>query len=677
MRTSKANSLVFFLVIGIGVCALFVAGMIQTAAAATHAALPYPNAATPKPIDRGLLREQSGTTPIAVTVALRLPKLDEAENLLKALHTPGDPQFHKFLTADQFKGRFAPSNADVAKVITALSKYGLVAERTTTTTLRATGLPADMERAFAVSLHSYEVPAHGSTTGYTFHAPVGPLSIPTEISASVVAVVGLDDRPSFRPHMQVAPHAMARAQSAASSASGNPPGLWTVTDFAKYYDVQPLYNAGITGKGHTIGIITLAAFTKSDAYAYWKALGLTVNPNRIKVVNIDGGPGAPSDFSGSGETTLDVEQSGGIAPGANIIVYQAPNTNQGFLDLFAAATDDNIAETLSTSWGLWEWFNNLRNAPVKDPITGEIVSDLRATHELLVQAAIQGQSVSAAAGDNGAYDADDGCVLPYSTSSPGSCSEVLSVDYPASDPAIAAGGGTTLAGPQQLCLNEACTPPFFNVTVKHERVWGWDYLEGWCAAIGAPNPIDCGIFAGGGGGGVSVLFARPDYQFFLPGIQNSQPDQVFKCVAPSPGTGCLGGGLGLYYALPANYPGRNVPDVSLNADPDTGYVIYYTSEPSGVFGIATYIGGTSFVAPQLNGVSALLGEYVNGRIGLINYPLYELALSHQAYGGAGAPLRAIANGDNWFYLGSHGYNPGAGLGSLDVANLTKVLASQY
>ena len=100
----------------------------------------------------------------------------------------------------------------------------------------------------------------------------------------------------------------------------------------------------MTGAGRTIGILTFAAFTPSDAFAYWAALGLKVNPNRIQIVNVDGGPGAPSDASGSLETTLDVEQSGGIAPGANIIVYQAPNTLANFVDVFAAAIDANKAD---------------------------------------------------------------------------------------------------------------------------------------------------------------------------------------------------------------------------------------------------------------------------------------------------------------------------------------------
>jgi kumamolisin len=162
---------------------------------------------------------------------------------------------------------------------------------------------------------------------------------------------------------------------------------------------------------------------------------------------------------------------------------------------------------------------------------------------------------------------------------------------------------------------------------------------------------------------VSVIFAKPLYQFFLPGTQLSQPGQSWIVNGE------------LVYALPTHYPGRNVPDISFNADPDTGYVIYYTSSTSG-FGIETFIGGTSFVAPQLNGVSALLGEYLHGsRLGLLNFPLYGLALIGQAYSGPNPPLHAIAYGDNWFYNGRNGYSPAAGLGTIDVWNLAQVLKS--
>jgi kumamolisin len=658
VRTSKSGLVVLCMALG-----MIPSAMAQTSTEVTapHPGIPYPNARTPKAVDMGALKDQAEEAPMSVTIALSLPELNKAEELLNSLHAPGNPQYHQFLTAEEFAAQFAPKNATVAKVIAGLAKYGLTAERTSATTLKVIGQPADMERAFAVSLHRYEVPPHGRSMGYTFHAPTSHPTIPGEISGSVAAVVGLDSRPSLRPMHDVAPPKLAKQRAAAPSTSaGNTPGFWTVTDFAKHYNVQPLYNRGVSGKRRTLGIITLASFTPSDAFAYWSALGLSVDGNRIHIVNVDGGPGAPSDMSGSDETTLDVEQSGGIAPGAKVIVYQAPNTNQGFVDVFAAAIDSNKAQSLSTSWGFWEWYQNLENSPVTDPTTGKTVGITQAFHELLVRAAIQGQTVFTASGDGGAYDVnrDFGCAPP-------DCSVTLSVDNPASDTAITAAGGTTLAGTQEYCLNAACTPPYFVVNIPRERVWGWDYLEGLCSAVGVPDPIACGIFPGGSGGGVSILFGKPLYQYFLPGVQRSQPGQNWVLEGE------------LVYKLPANFPGRNVPDVSFNADPETGYVVYYTSDQYG-FGIDSFFGGTSFVAPQLNGVSALFGEYLHdSRIGLLNFPLYGLALTGQAYKKPGAPLHAIVDGDNWFYSGRNGYSPAAGLGVMDVANFAEALRDLF
>ena len=670
MRASKAKFLMFLLVLG-----LFSGAMAQT----SHTTLPYPTAKTPAAIDRGSLTAESGTTPLSITIALQLRDLDEAENLLIALHTPGDPQFHQFLTAKQFAARFAPTDSDVAKISAALGKYGLTVERTTATTLKVTGLPAEMERTFSISLHSYQVPAHDDAPAYTFHAPLTQATIPAEISASVAAVVGLDSRPSFRPATRTASAKLKMASAVPQTTTPDPPGFWTPVDFADYYDAQPLYKRGITGKGRTLGIVALASFTESDAFAYWSALGLSVNPNRIHIVNVDGGPGAPSDASGSGETTGDVELSGGIAPGANIVVYQAPNTNQGFVDDFAAAIDANSADTLSTCWGFWEWFDNFENDPVTDPITGQTVGSAEAIHELLVRAAIQGQTFFAAAGDGGAYDVNDDlrCLGPYSTTQPYSCSQPLTVSYPASDPAMTAAGGTTLPGLQQYCLNAACTS-MYDINIPHERVWAEDYQEGLCEAVGFPDPIACGIFPYGGGGGVSVMFEQPIYQWFIPGTQFSQPGQVWEAGTAiaaeigSPGPPCCS-----YYALPAFYPGRNVPDISANADWNTGYTDYYTSSVSG-FAIYNYLGGTSAVAPQLNGAAALIGEYLHGsRLGLLNFPLYGLALTGQAYRGPNPPLHAIAYGDNWFYKGRNGYSPAAGLGTLDVWNFAEFLRDLF
>ena len=625
-------------------------------------------AATPGAIDKGPLTVVAGSTPLSVTITLALPHLAEAEDFARAMYTSGDPNYHQFLSAQQFAERFAPSEADFAGAVLGLAKYNLIAQKTSATTLHVTGMPADMEKAFSVSLHQFEVPALGNRAAYTFHAPTNPPVIPPEVGVPVAGIAGLDNFPAAHPHIKRPAQPVRAVHASGASDLSAEFGYLTVKDFAQQYDVEPLYEQGVTGAGRTLGIMTLAAFTPSDAFAYWSALKLKVASDRIKIVNIDGGPGAPSDDSGSDETTLDVEQSGGIAPGAKVIVYQAPNTNQGFVDMFATAIDANLAESLSTSWGNWEWLSNFENAPVTDPITGQTVSSTRAIHELLLRAAIQGQSTFAAAGDGGAYDANDsyGCLPPYSATNPNSCTVALSVDYPASDSFITASGGTTLPGVQELCLNQDCTSTY-EVNIKRESVWGWDYLNGYCKALGYPNPISCGTFPAGGGGGVSVTFPEPWYQFGIPGVQLSQPGQLFE----SPGNPALGLPPA-DYTLPPHFKGRNLPDISFNADPDTGYVVYYTSNVTGFAQIPFY-GGTSFVGPQLNGVSALLGQHTGQRLGLWNPLLYDIAASCLGYGGKSAPLIAVTSGDNWFYSGSDGYNLGAGLGTLAVANFARLL----
>jgi subtilase family serine protease len=626
---------------------LQIAVMAVLACGLAYAGVPFPSAETPKAIDVGPLVER---TPMSVTVVLKMSNPSEAEALLKSIHTPGDAQFRKFLSPEQFKARFSPAEAEVSRVIAGLARYGLTSERSSTATLRVTGMPENFERAFSVSLHSYSVPAHGEAEAYTYHAPANPMIIPAEISASVAAVVGLNNRATMFPHHLAPAPVVAKARlTKAQAPKENAPGSLFVNDFANLYDVVPLYRAGITGAGQTLGIMTFASFTASDAFAYWAAAGLTVSPTRITIINVDGGSGAPSDDAGSDETTLDVEQSGGIAPGAKIRVYEAPNTDQGFVDLFAVAAEDNLAQSLSISWGEWEWFANFQNSG-DVLLDGQLHSVIFGVHEFLVRMGLQGQSVFASSGDEGAYDVNRGCPYPF-------CSNTLSVDYPGSDPAITSAGGTTLPGFQAYRV--PINSPLY-IDVPQERVWGWDYLEPLCSALKL-SLVNCGIYAVGGGGGVSILFPEPWYQVGIPGMQTTQPGVRF-----------IEEGVTELY-LPGNFAGRNVPDISFNADPQTGYLIFYTSNVHGPEVIQA--GGTSFVAPQLNGVTSLLDQYVAPRLGLMNVPMYLLAKNGVAYG-AGlplAPMHAIAYGDNWFYYGSNGYNPGAGLGTLDVWNFAQVI----
>jgi subtilase family serine protease len=232
----------------------------------------------------------------------------------------------------------------------------------------------------------------------------------------------------------------------------------------------------------------------------------------------------------------------------------------------------------------------------------------------------------------------------------------LSVDDPAANPYITAGGGTTLPGTQIYEIN--ATGQLVTVNIPHERVWSWDYLVPLCDDLGY-DPIDCGIFPVGGGGGVSVLFPVPGYQQGQSGLRTSEPKQSLVDETQSPPQ--------TLYTLPARYAGRNLPDISFNADPNTGYLILYTSDQSG-FGEIDFIGGTSFVAPQLAGVTALVDGVAGGRVGLLNFPLYELASWGALYSGRSPAARDITKGNNEYYKAAAGYDQATGLGVLDVAN---------
>jgi kumamolisin len=606
-------------------------------------------------VDVGSLNAAEAGQSISVTIALKLSDLAGAESMMQRLVTPGDAMYGKFLTPEQVEAQFGPNESDVARVIAELTASGLTVERATSTTLTATGKAATLEQAFHTSLHQFVMPATAKHPSFTFRAAKTAPVVPANIASAVRGVIGLNNNPVFSPHLKFAPANLGGSpvirNPGSTSGVDTESGALTVKDFATLYDVNPLYAKGVTGKGRTVGIVTLANFTPSDVFAYWSSLNLKVNKNRLTVINIDGGPGAPSDASGSDETTLDVEQSGGIAPGANIIVYQSPNTDQGFLDAFARAVHENRADSFSTSWGEWEFFDSTAGGnQVTDLFSRETVSSLQALHEVLVVAALQGQTTFAAAGDCGAFDVFDEVASNFSTP--------LSVDNPASDSAIVAAGGTTLPGVQEFTLDDGST---FSVNVPTERVWGWDYLIPLCNALGF-DPISCGIYPVGGGGGVSVFFSLPLYQFGIFGTQRSQPNQSFVDNSTSPPT--------VDFALPAHFSGRNVPDVSFNADPDTGYSLFYTSNRHG-FEVETFGGGTSFVSPQLNGVTALLAQNAGHRLGLLNVQLYNLARLGLTQG-RHAVINTISTGDNWFYKARDGYSPAVGLGTIDVFKLSEV-----
>jgi kumamolisin len=640
----------------------WLAAAVGLALIATAGAVPYPHGPVAA-VDVGPAASFAENAQVTVTVALKLRNADQLDQLIESVYTKGSPQYRQFLTPEQFRNQFGPAPATVAAVTREFEARGLRVTRSATAQLHVTGTATQIEQAFAVQLHSFEVAATASAPSYRYRAPLTAPQIPAAIAGSVRALLGLDTRPTLQPHLRAPTQGLQKIHSTVNTP--DPPGQWTVVDYADYYDVNPIYAQGITGAGRTLGIITLASFTQSDAYAYWRAVGLKVQNDRIKVVEVDGGSGPPSDDSGSVETTLDVEQSGGLAPGARIIVYEAPNTSQSFIDAFASAIDSNVADSVSTSWGLWELFdssNPFGNGPVTNPTNGQQTTILAAYDDLLAQAALQGQSFFCAAGDSGAYDSVSALPTAPSAGQPYSFNPVLSIDDPAAQRYITAGGGTTLPG-TQIYSGPPLLPSGVTITVNvpTEQAWNWEYLAPLCGpAFDAPP--NC-FFPTGTGGGVSIYIERPFYQWGVPGMADSVPNQNLYQLTPPPRQ--------LIAALPAFFPGRNVPDISTNADPQTGYLVYYTSNVSG-FGISTY-GGTSFVGPQLNGVTSLFVEALQQRIGLLNPALYQIETSGDAYRGRHPPLRDITAGNNWYWQARPGYDQTTGVGVPDVANLLEAL----
>ena len=324
-------------------------------AASAYAGTPYPHARTPAAQDAGALDLMRGSAPITVTVALKLRDADRLQALAAAIHTPGDPHA-PVPDARRIPGPLRTRAELTVDAAVAHFKRAGLATVEYDNLVQVTRSTEAIQQAFNVKLHAFDVAAHNGHAGYRFHAPTGAPSVSSAaVAASVDSIMGLDDRPRFRPRMLKSP--ASRPHAAASlrqnTAPGNDPGFWTVTDLAAYYNIQPLYDQGRSRRRAPPSALSRWRRSRqSDAFVCWTGLGLPVKANRRKIVGIDGGPGVVEQANQRSEgTTPDVQQSGGVAPAAKMIVYQAPNTDQGFYDAFARAISDNAAETVSVGWG--------------------------------------------------------------------------------------------------------------------------------------------------------------------------------------------------------------------------------------------------------------------------------------------------------------------------------------
>ncbi|MVN74715.1 S8 family serine peptidase [Hymenobacter sp. HMF4947] len=391
-------------------------------------ALPHAQAGTPTPPQERL----------QVTVRLRAgADLSEAATGGQLADCP--PQDRTYLSREELEQQFAASPADINQVVHFAQAHGLAvvhasaAERS----VQLAGTAAAFAGAFGTSLREYHTPEG------TYRGRVGALSVPAELGSIVEGVFGLDNRPQAKPHFQRLPQPGIAHPHAVNQS-------YTPLQLARLYD----FPAGPTGAKQCIGIVELGGgFRPADLAAYFKRLGLVGVPT-VQVVRIDGATNHPTTAdSADGEVLLDIEVAAAVAPQAQVVVYFAPNTSQGFLNAITAALHDKVHRptVLSISWGSAE--------------SSWTTQALDQFNQAFQTAALLGITVCVAAGDNGSGDGvRDG--QPH-------------VDFPASSPFVLACGGTNLVGQ--------------GTTISREVVWN-----------AGPDSAT--------GGGVSAHFAAPTYQ---------------------------------------------------------------------------------------------------------------------------------------------------------------------
>lgn len=596
-------------------------GVVVLAAALACGALPYGAAAAAalprsqrpvvvappaaRPAGAALVGPVASQASISTDIVLKPRHAAGLAAIAAGVSTPGSPERGHYLTLAELRRRFSPSRPELRAVEAWLAAAGLPVASVTPDdlTLHVSSSAGNLEKALQTRLERFRLP--GGRIGF---ANTTSARLPAGIGAAVQAVIGLSSLSRLRPAdaggpvRRAAP--TARRLAARAAPTGGPVpcaaaqqqqlvGGYTADQLAAAYGMSGLYESGDLGAGVTVGILELEEDSPSDVAAYEACYGIDT---QVSYVPIDGGPGGPA--TGSGEAALDIEDVAGLAPEADIVVYQAPNTNTGPFDAYQYIVDHPSAEVVTTSWGECE--PELANGLAASKKAAE------AENTLFQMAAAEGQSWMSASGDSGSTDCNP---------TDNSLNSALTVDDPGSQPFVTSIGGTSLS---------------YGSGPVSETVWNDSYGYG-----------------GATGGGISQLWPMAAYQ---------------AAAAPS---------LGAVYKHSSGKPCgdsagdcREVPDVSAEADPNSGYVVYYD-------GLWQTIGGTSGAAPLWAALVALTdaAPSCEGRpVGFLNPVLYQVA-GTSAYG---SDFRDIKVGDNDYlpsgyegglYAAKSGYDMASGLGS--------------
>jgi kumamolisin len=662
MRKARTTGV---LLLGVAVGAFMVP--LAGAAGASAASGPGPN--TPTSVATGINPAALpgatvfGTTPADTPVTVSFILNERNAQSLEAQVEAGIPS-SDYLSVRQFAAEYGQSASNISALTSYLAGFGIdTTVYADNVDVVANGTAGEFDRALTITEENVAVPQQRGGGGlgplpaqHVYTNNQAPL-LPYRLASFVTAILGLSN---YGPYVSDTAKPASQDQPQQSSSNtciaefGLSNGCNLPSYFAQAYGLTPLYHQHADGAGQSVGIVTLAAVDPGAPEYFWSNIADVNRTGSLVVDNIDGGPGAPSGTSGSDETDLDIEQSGALAPGANVIDYQAPNTDPGFVDAFFTAASQNIASGVSASWGESE---TIINWAIRSGEESE--GYVQAFDEAFLEMAAQGQSAFTSSADAGAYTASE----DLGTTN-------LSADWPADSPYITACGGTGLAGTTYLSGPDGTA----TATTTAQRIWGWDYL--WAPIAQITGETEAQVAEGlvvGGGGGYSVVESEPSYQRGVSGVNDYHAVEYltptdYTEVAP----GLTEPTAWTFNPTPSvtfgfGNGGRVVPDLATDADPQTGYLIYGASAG----GLNEY-GGTSFVDPQMNAAAVVIDSYLGHRVGFWNPAMYgAVASGHD-------PFTQInttgTSSDNIYYTGNPGqaYNPGTGLGMPNLAELAGI-----
>ncbi len=532
------------------------------------------------------------TAPSGVRIYVHLPLRNstQLDQLIQQQSTKDSPQYHQWLTPAQFRASYGPTASSLVTVASALSAQGFK------TAITSQGVVADapqatVERVFNVHLTNRAAALSRGTAVTLLQADKAP-TVPTALTSVGAQVAAFAPLPAMKPDFM-----KASPVSFADNRYSNVGPYWF--DDLKQAYTYPSYRTA-KGNGRTIGIVAACDFLDSDVSLYFSHENLTP-PNLVRRPVDGGSPAFDIDNGDCDEVSLDVQQSGGSAPGATIMVYEAPDASitPSFLDMYTAMVEDNKADVVSTSFGLCElYFSAAYNG-------GEDFTYLFGTfHDLYRQGNAQGITFVQSSGDNGALGCTDitGAIA------------TLGVNWAANDTDVTGVGGTNL------------------VTSYNANSLRSAYVaENAFDDLFSPSSGEPAGEVWGSGGGKSVYFQKPIYQ----------------------------------YLVNAGAATRTVPDVAMHMGgcpfgavtpcaPDR------SSDVTALGGAFYLLIGTSASSPEFAGLQAIQDELLGSRTGNVNYLLYALAALGTV--GNGPVFHNNIPGNNG-YPSTRGYNYVVGNGT--------------